>query len=243
MPQWISLTGWKAIFLVVLIFIHSSYGFKRNNKPEQFRRPTVLVNPQPLPLAKGNQFNISIVTWNLNEKTPNSTDLDFITTLGEKSNAVVIGIQECENIKFRSKEGSRSRAWAILQKAALGPQFELICRHKVGGTQIAFFARSEFADCIEGVEAFDVICGVGNIVANKGAACIVIKFPTQSLGLISAHLTAQVNKVFESFVIVLFFTVLKSIGCGSECKSPVYMAQGSICLFTKVAFHIIQEVS
>jgi hypothetical protein len=140
-------------------------------------------------------FNISVVTWNLNERKPSFKDVEFLTRLGTTSDAIVIGIQECENIKYRSTEGSRSRAWKALQEKALGSDFELLCRNQLGGMQIALFAKPHFSEAVVGLQSFGIPCGIGNMVANKGATCIVVKFANRSLAFINCHLAAHDKKV------------------------------------------------
>jgi hypothetical protein len=145
--------------------------------------------------ASPQKFNISVVTWNLNERVPRECEVSFLKMVGRESDAVVVGIQECENIKYRSSEGHRSRAWRLAEAKALGPKFELLCKHKLGGLQIALFAKSKFTEGVEGVQSFGIPCGLGNVVANKGASCVVVKILGKTIGFINVHLAAHDNQV------------------------------------------------
>jgi hypothetical protein len=70
-----------------------------------------------------NEYNISIVSWNLAEKSPSKKDCLLI----------VIGVQECEDVRPRREEGHRSRAWKTLQKISLGKDFICLAQHRMGG--------------------------------------------------------------------------------------------------------------
>ena len=60
------------------------------------------------------EYNMSVVTWNLAEKKPSEPDCAFLKEF-RGDDFVVVGVQECENIKPRREEGHRSRAWRALQ--------------------------------------------------------------------------------------------------------------------------------
>ena len=59
-------------------------------------------------------YNVSVVTWNLAEAAPTSSHHRFLEQFKD-SDIVVIGVQECENIKPRRNEGHRSKAWREIQ--------------------------------------------------------------------------------------------------------------------------------
>jgi hypothetical protein len=58
-----------------------------------------------------NLYNISVVTWNLAEKSPSARDCAFLKELQSDSDFVVIGVQELEDIRPRRTEGKGSDAW------------------------------------------------------------------------------------------------------------------------------------
>ena len=154
-------------------------------------------NSEYLQRQEGSIFNISVVTWNLNERQPSANDCKFLTNLGKESDMIVIGVQECENLKPRRHEGSRSRAWAGLQSIALGRKFDLLSRHKIGGIQIAAFSKKKFAKQICGIQAIDVICGLGNVIANKGATALLFRIANRTLAFVNSHLAAHDTNVAE----------------------------------------------
>ena len=63
------------------------------------------------PKEKDQVVNVAVITWNLAESSPSENDLRFLKSpnLYGKSEIIVIGAQEVENIKPRRNEGSRSR--------------------------------------------------------------------------------------------------------------------------------------
>lgn len=106
-----------------------------------------------------------------------------------------LGVQECEDIKVRRTEGHRSKALFLLLQRSLGKSFECIARHKIGGIQIAVFVKRRVAKRVTGVHVMDVACGVGNVLTNKGAVCVLLRIRRQTLAIVSAHLAAHQTKV------------------------------------------------
>ena len=81
---------------------------------------------------------------------------------------VVIGVQECEDLRPRRHEGRRSRAWRTLQINSLGNTFETLVQDKIGGIQLAVYVKKKLKNRISGVLVLDVACGIGNMLNNKG---------------------------------------------------------------------------
>jgi hypothetical protein len=145
-------------------------------------------------VAPLDSFNITIVTWNLAEKKVSDADCSFLKSY-RNGDIVVFGVQECENIKPRREEGHRSRAWRSIQRSALGKSFECLAEHKMGGLQIAVYAKKKIANQIQGLQVLDVACGIGNVLANKGAVCVLLRVKGKTLALVNAHLAAHKGKV------------------------------------------------
>lgn len=53
-----------------------------------------------------NQYRMSVVTWNLAEKSPSQRDYSFLKELQLESDFIVLGVQELEDIKPRRHEGT-----------------------------------------------------------------------------------------------------------------------------------------
>lgn len=96
--------------------------------------------------------------------------------------------------------GHRSKAWRALQDASLGKTFTCLAQHKMGGLQIAVYAKKNIANKIQGTQILDVACGVGNVLTNKGAICVLLRIKGKTLALINAHLAAHVGKVSIIFL-------------------------------------------
>jgi hypothetical protein len=101
-------------------------GRKHGSATAVTKRPTDKVSDRK------NEYNISIVSWNLAEKSPSKKDCLFLKEYLNED-IVVIGVQECEDVRPRREEGHRSRAWKTLQKIALGKDFICLAQHRMGG--------------------------------------------------------------------------------------------------------------
>jgi hypothetical protein len=141
-------------------------------------------------------YNISVITWNLAEKSPIKKDCMFLKSY-RKDDIVVLGVQECEDVRPRREEGHRSVNWKALQEASLGKNFTCLAQHRMGGLQIAVYAKKHVAGKVQGLQILDVACGVGNVLTNKGAVCVLLRMNGKTLALINAHLAAHVGKVKE----------------------------------------------
>lgn len=142
--------------------------------------------------SESKSLNVSVITWNLSELSPTKKDCLFMNAF-QDSDIVICGVQECEDIRPRRQEGSRSRKWRQLQNHYFPTESGFVCaaRHKMGGLQLAVYAKSRALNALSNVQVFDVPCGVGNVIANKGAVCMVLKLGKQTLALVNAHMAAD----------------------------------------------------
>lgn len=159
---------------------------------------------------------LSIVTWNLGEAAPSEKEASFIRkfrTINSSlharkrgSDLVMIGAQECEDIKPRRSEGHRSRHLRRLGIQMLGEQYVPIAMHSLGGIQMALYCRRDKLGDVEMVNIADVTCGVGNVFHNKGAIGVYLKMKHRGSGsegaikssrilLVTGHLAAHVKNV------------------------------------------------
>ena len=70
----------------------------------------------------------------------------------------------------------------------------------MGGLQVAVYAKKNIANKIQGTQILDVACGVGNVLTNKGAICVLLRIKGKTLALINAHLAAHVGKVSNNLL-------------------------------------------
>ena len=95
-------------------------------------------NTKQLPEA----LNVSILTWNMGEKSPPMSDVAMLAGMGlNSSDLTVLGVQEVENLKPRRHEGSRSREWRRLILKTLGRTHALLSLTSLGGLQLAVLAK------------------------------------------------------------------------------------------------------
>lgn len=142
-------------------------------------------------------LSLSLVTWNFAEQCPGSEDAAFLKKFRDRSDIVVLGVQECEDIKPRRHEGHRSRAWRDLQKKTFGKGYKCVAQHRMGGLQIAVYGNKKACKLIQGMQILDVACGVGNVLTNKGGICVLLRIKGQTLALVNGHFAAHQTKVSE----------------------------------------------
>ena len=151
-------------------------------------------------------LRLSVVTWNLAEKAPPEEDAAFFRRFrkdseGEGSDLVLIGAQECEEIKPRRAEGHRSRHLRRLGIMMLGKDYVPLAIHSLGGIQCALYCHRDRLGDVEMINIADVTCGVGNVLHNKGAVGLFLKMKCNSsdrasrILLVTGHLAAHVKNV------------------------------------------------
>jgi hypothetical protein len=153
---------------------------------------------------------LSIVTWNLGEASPSEKECSFIKrfrkdTSGIGSDLVMIGAQECEDIKPRRTEGSRSRHLRRMGIMMLGEEYVPLAIHSLGGIQCAFYCHRDVLGDVEMISLADVTCGVGNVFHNKGAIGVYLKMKRHDTEndmakssrylFVTGHLAAHVKNV------------------------------------------------
>lgn len=145
-------------------------------------KASVLEDTVPSPIKGDNHLTVSIVTWNLAEESPSEEDASFIKQFRKNgkdrkygSDLVLISGQECENIKPRRSEGSRSREFRRLMIMMLGKEYVPLALHLLGGIQFGLFCKRTILGEIEQASVADVTCGIGNVFHNKGAIGCFLK--------------------------------------------------------------------
>lgn len=141
------------------------------------------------------KLNITVVSWNLCEKPPSEKDCHILLQKQLGSDIVVVGVQELEDIRPRRNEGRRSVRWRQILKNIYDRQYKCISRSKMGGLQINVFVKKSCKRFVKDVRLIEIACGVGNLLTNKGALCVLLKIKGNNIALINAHLAAHQNKV------------------------------------------------
>lgn len=146
------------------------------------------VIPQASSSTASSSYKICIISWNLAEKSP--IDIDFLSSF-RSNDIIVFGVQELEDIRPRRTEGRRSRILKKLQKQVLGKSFVCINRSKLGGVQSSVYVRKSIAKKFQDIQVIHVVCGIGNVIVNKGAICTLLKINNKSICIINSHLAAH----------------------------------------------------
>ena len=116
------------------------------------------------------------------------------------SDLVLISGQECENIKPRRSEGSRSREFRRLMIMMLGKEYVPLALHLLGGIQFGLFCKRSILGDIEQASVADVTCGIGNVFHNKGAIGCFLKVKAKDAAATDPH------KQMDKSVRMLFVT-------------------------------------
>lgn len=155
-------------------------------------------------------LTLSVVTWNLGEAAFSEKEASFLTKFrrGKSklgSDLVLIGAQECEDIKPRRTEGHRSRHLRRVGIQMLGQDYVPLAIHSLGGIQMALYCHRDVLGDVEMISIADVTCGVGNVFHNKGAIGVYLKMKRVSgkgsiakssrILIATGHLAAHVKNV------------------------------------------------
>jgi hypothetical protein len=155
-------------------------------------------------------LTLSVVTWNLGEAAFSEKEASFLkkfrkgkSKLG--SDLVLIGAQECEDIKPRRTEGHRSRHLRRVGIQMLGQDYVPLAIHSLGGIQMALYCHRDVLGDVEMISIADVTCGVGNVFHNKGAIGVYLKMKrvpdkggiakSSRILIATGHLAAHVKNV------------------------------------------------
>lgn len=120
-----------------------------------------------------NSIRVSCLTWNLAEESPppSSIPSTFLSKF-QRSDFIVVSIQECETIQPRRTEGRRSRfirEYCVQNLCGPTMQYVPIAMHSLGGIQLLLFCKRHWLSNLRNVQCCDVACGIGNTFHNKGA--------------------------------------------------------------------------
>jgi hypothetical protein len=148
-------------------------------------------------IRKKDDVNITFVTWNLAQCSPSKADCAFLSSAAADSAVVAIGLQEVEMLKPRRQEGRRSRLIRRIFLSTLGKDFVPVSTTRLGSIQMFVFIRKSLKGLIDrrSLRTWEVSCGVGNVLQNKGALGLAMNIGGHRLALIAAHLAAHQSKV------------------------------------------------
>jgi phosphatidylinositol-bisphosphatase len=147
-------------------------------------------------LVDAKNLKIGIITWNMAERSPTLSDCEFINNYHD-CDLIALGLQECEDIRPRRREGGRSRKWRQLREKYLSKdQYICVGEKRMGGLNLAMYVRKPLRNLIKNIKVAEIPCGVGNILSNKGAVCLILELVNKkSIAFINAHLAAHQQMV------------------------------------------------
>ena len=154
--------------------------------------------PRPSAALSGkSDVNVTFVTWNLAQCSPSKADCAFLSAAGADSAVVVVGLQEVEVLKPRRQEGGRSRLIRRLLLSTLGGDFAPVSMTRLGSIQMFVFVRKSAKRLLDrrSLRTWEVSCGIGNVLQNKGALGLAVSIGGHRLAFIAAHLAAHQSKV------------------------------------------------
>lgn len=136
------------------------------------------------------KISIFCGTWNMGSSVP-TQDTNLNQFLPPDSfDIYALGMQECPH--------SAREAWVTQFRNQIGEtKYVLVGSAKLWEISLAVFVRRELAYKVSCREADTVASGVGDVLGNKGAAAVCMRFEDSTMCFICTHLAAQSDKVKE----------------------------------------------
>ena len=60
--------------------------------------------------------------------------------------------------------------------------------------------KKKLIGIVKGIQVIEVACGVGTILANKGAVCIILRIKGKTIAFVNAHLAAHQTHVRHMYI-------------------------------------------
>eukprot|EP00276_Gloeochaete_wittrockiana_P003554 CAMPEP_0184658458 /NCGR_PEP_ID=MMETSP0308-20130426/25471_1 /TAXON_ID=38269 /ORGANISM="Gloeochaete witrockiana, Strain SAG 46.84" /LENGTH=566 /DNA_ID=CAMNT_0027097447 /DNA_START=81 /DNA_END=1781 /DNA_ORIENTATION=+ len=140
-------------------------------------------------ILKCRRISIFMLTWNQHGKPPPEPLSAIIPP--DSFDMYVIGTEECErtieqSFLFRSK-----RRWEALLCDTLGEGCCMIASTDLIAIHICILVRRELLPFITAVQCGRVATGIGNVIGNKGAVAISLRFGLTDFIFVNAHFPAH----------------------------------------------------
>lgn len=154
---------------------------------------------------RSDPLKIGVVTWNMAERSPSQSDCNFLHNYDD-CDIVALGLQECEDIRPRRREGRRLRKWRQLRDGVYRNDFQCVREVKLGGLHLSLLIKKSKLRVLKRAKAFSIPCGVGNILANKGAVGVILRLNNKkTIAFVNAHLAAHQEMVYYVFLSSMWF--------------------------------------
>lgn len=145
--------------------------------------------------TRSGPLKIGVVTWNMAERSPLRSDCNFLHDYDD-CDVIALGLQECEDIRPRRREGRRLRKWRELRDSVYRKDFQCVREVKLGGLHLSLLIKKSKLRILKRAKTFAIPCGVGNILANKGAVGVILRLNNKkTIAFVNAHLAAHQEMV------------------------------------------------
>lgn len=98
-------------------------------------------------------LKIGIVTWNMAERSPSRSDCSFLHNYDD-CDIIALGLQECEDIRPRRKEGRRMRKWRELRDGVYRNDFQCVREVKLGGLHLSLLMKKSKLQVLKRAKPF-----------------------------------------------------------------------------------------
>jgi len=145
-------------------------------------------------------FNALVVTWNVGNEAPPDT-LKILQDRSHEFELIVIGVQECEYVTENDPETndkvSCDNAWTKTIIKSVGDDYCIVTHQRLGEMKLTLLAKKQERTRLTRFQTGSVACGVGNVMANKGALGVAFHWDDTSICFINCHLAAHQGMVKE----------------------------------------------
>lgn len=159
-----------------------------NNKPK-----TTKILENILKTSKKNEKNyllIYCITWNLHGKIPSKNELPKIIPLDKEYEIIIISTQECVRSILLSFLITNKEEWILMLKNYLNEKYVNLANENLSAFHISLFVNKKIKNDFKNIITGKIKTGYLNIIANKGAVAIGVKYKKYDLLFINCHLSA-----------------------------------------------------
>ena len=135
------------------------------------------------------------VTWNLHGKIPSNEELKSIIPLNKKYDIIIISTQECLRSIAASFLKSEKDEWVKMLNDYLNENYINLANENLSAFHISLFVNKLIRNDFKNVITGKIKTGYLNILANKGAVAIGVKYKKLDLLFINSHLTAGHERI------------------------------------------------
>ena len=137
-----------------------------------------------------NSLLIYCITWNLHGKMPSKEELSKIIPLDKEYEIIIISTQECVRSILLSFLITNKEEWILMLKDYLGKQYVNLANENLSAFHISLFVNKKIKNDFKNIITGKIKTGYLNIIANKGAVAIGVKYKKYDLLFINCHLSA-----------------------------------------------------